>query len=271
MLRINLTEEMIEANLCWECGAILNKALLEETDADEEMPQDISQEATGWYEGKNACELCQKAKAVDMKFGLHLCKKCYEDFEKLLKNDKDAIQRCANEANFPKATVHAKEEIIDLAKRKAGLKSNFTTIGTTASEKKTNNNQGNPKTSENKSSGVVNIVSPTAKKKATYHLSYTKVLSTETKREWIESYASIKRFVYFVWALIGLGIGFAVARFLGYGWDVQMFIFLLLGGTIGGLIGTNKVGSAMMQAIIAEQSIVNEEILKEILDKLYEE
>ena len=252
---INLTEEMIEANLCWECGAILNKALLEESDKDKK----ISREETHWYKGKNACELCKKAKAVDSKFGVCLCKNCYEDFEKILKNDKDAIQMCAQ------------KEIIDLAKRKAGLKSKFTMDGVTVSEKLVNNSQVNLKESKNESSNVINTVNHAAKKKVTYRLNYTKVLSEESKREWIEGYASIKRFGYLVWILLGLGISFVVARYLGYGLDAEMFFFLMIGAVVGGVIGTNKVGAAMMQAIIAEQSVVNEELLKEILDKLYEE
>ena len=67
---------------------------------------------------------------------------------------------------------------------------------------------------------------------------------------------------------MGLGLGFILGRFLGD--NVVMVLLIILGGFIGGVFGTNSVGAAMMKVIAAEQSIVNEELLKEILKRLEE-
>ena len=99
---------------------------------------------------------------------------------------------------------------------------------------------------------------------------YEKVLSTEEKREWIENFVNIKRFVSAGWTCLGLLVGFLFGRLLGYGMDFTMIVFVLLGGFIGGVLGTNSVGAAMMKAIVAEQSIVNEELMTKILSKLEE-
>jgi len=102
------------------------------------------------------------------------------------------------------------------------------------------------------------------------NLKYEKVLSTEAKREWIENFVNIKRFISAGWTCLGLLMGFFFGRILGYGADGIMILLILLGGLIGGVLGTNSVGAAMMKAIAAEQSIVNEELLTEILNKLEE-
>ncbi len=97
---------------------------------------------------------------------------------------------------------------------------------------------------------------------------YEKVLSTEDKREWIANFVSIKRFVAAGWTCMGLGLGFILGRLLGD--NVVMVLLIILGGFIGGVFGTNSVGAAMMKVIAAEQSIVNEELLKKILKRLEE-
>lgn len=94
-----------------------------------------------------------------------------------------------------------------------------------------------------------------------------KSLSTEKQREWISSYIAIKRFTAGVLTLIGLVIGLFWGDYREYDiWGV--LVCTLVGAGIGGVIGVNRVGAAMMQAITAEQSMVQEELLVKILEKL---
>ena len=64
------------------------------------------------------CELCKKKVASQMLFGVHLCTKCRNDFGMVMKNDADMVNKFANEANFPDASVKARNEMINFAKRK---------------------------------------------------------------------------------------------------------------------------------------------------------
>lgn len=69
------------------------------------------------------CELCQMEKATKMKFGVELCEECYDGFDRILKGEREAWLKYADETNFPNATDNALREIVGLAKRKLPHKS----------------------------------------------------------------------------------------------------------------------------------------------------
>ena len=256
------------------------------------------------------CELCQAPEAWDTRFGIQLCQNCLEGFESVMKNDIDAIQKYADEENYPNATENAKQQIISLAKRKLNsgvenLKPRHVEkqekeenrvqpkVEVKPLEQSTQSAQNTGGTTQNTwtSQGTASEKQNTKAKQDTdfakqmfttaqtvqgksvspYRLNYKKVLSDEEKREWIDKYIGIKRFVAGVWAFVGLGLGFVLARILGYGMDLPMVLFVLIGGGIGGALGTNAVGTAMMEAITAEQNIVTEELLTEILNNMKNE
>jgi len=103
-----------------------------------------------------------------------------------------------------------------------------------------------------------------------YYLKYNKTLSTEEKREWIERYIGIKKFVAGIYALIGLLVGILVANVFELGMGGYI-VCILLGCGIASALGTNAVGTAMMEAITAEQSIITEELLTELLNNSQKE
>ena len=107
-------------------------------------------------------------------------------------------------------------------------------------------------------------------KSKTYNIKYRKVLSTEEKREWIEKYIGIKKFVAGIYAVIGLVVGILVAYLFQFGGGGYI-LCILLGCGIASALGTNAVGTAMMEAITAEQSIITEELLTELLNNSLEE
>lgn len=216
------------------------------------------------------CELCRKRSAITMRAGMCLCSGCLNDFENVLMNNTEALRKCANDANFPNASDKAKREIINPAKRKLGL--NVATTTSEALEKEIHIKNGEKEQENKKESGIAQMSqSGMERKMYFYRLKYDKVLSTSEKREWIEDYVNIKRFVSGFYTVLGIGIGFILGRLFEYGWDIEMMVLLFIGGAVGGILGKNSVGTAMMQAITAEQNIVNEEVLTEILNKLYEE
>ena len=101
-------------------------------------------------------------------------------------------------------------------------------------------------------------------------MKYKKVLSTSEKREWIERYIGIKKFVAGIYALIGLLVGILVANVFELGMGGYI-VCILLGCGIASALGTNAVGTAMMEAITAEQSIITEELLTELLNNSQKE
>lgn len=174
-----LSEEMIEANLCWECGKILDESLLE----------NVSESDT----------VEKEEEAPDILSDHHDSVASYKN-----------VQVTSNET--PGKDVKEKKEI----------------------------NKG-------------------------YRLNYEKTLSTEEKKEWIEKYIGIKKFIAGVYAVIGLLIGYFVARICGF--DAGGYVFCcLIGGVIASAVGVNAVGAAMMDAITAEQNIITEELLTELLN-----
>jgi len=99
-----------------------------------------------------------------------------------------------------------------------------------------------------------------------YRLTYKKIMSNDEKREWIENYINFKRLTKVIWSAIGMLLGYFVAKIFSY----ELFgtiLFVLIFGGIGAVLAMNHVGNAVMEAISAEQSLIIEELLTELLNK----
>lgn len=216
------------------------------------------------------CELCGMHEAQDERQKVKLCRNCLRDYEKIMNDDWDAIRTYSNELNFPNASVRAREVIIDYARSRTGIGGKSKSPQEEAAWNYFKNNSNSA--TQNSGAGVKSVSpSNTVVTRQEYRLKYKKTMSTSEQREWIEKYISLKRFTAFMYTCVGTIIGFLIGRAMGYGWDFMMLVLLAVGAGIGGVVGTNSVGSAMMESITAEQSIVQEELLTEILNKMDKE
>lgn len=94
-----------------------------------------------------------------------------------------------------------------------------------------------------------------------------KALTTDSQKEYIYWYTKIKQWTLIGLMLLGLLIGVAVGNILELNTE-GIAGCIIAGILIGGIIGLNHVGSSLMQAISAEQSVIIEEMLTEVLEEL---
>ena len=98
-------------------------------------------------------------------------------------------------------------------------------------------------------------------------VSREKILSSDVQKEYIHYFIKIKQWIAIGMIIIGALIGLFVGNSLEFE-TIGIIICLFLGGLIGAIVGLNHVGSALMQSITAEQGVVTEEVLTEILSEL---
>lgn len=97
-----------------------------------------------------------------------------------------------------------------------------------------------------------------------------KTLSSDAQKEYIHYFIKIKEWMAIGMMIIGALLGLFVGNTLEFG-IMGILICLFLGWVIGAIVGLNQVGSALMQAITAEQGVITEELLTEILNELESE
>lgn len=245
----------------------------------------------------NVCELCNNQNAEDKVEGITLCRNCAVHAKKMFLDDMDATRTLANAVNYPNASENATRKIINYARKRlnltpivfdpskqrsqysGGSKNEEEALEILGYRKKSNDSQvtnEQPSLNENRNSNIVRQENTTAtsnrkaENKKSYSLKYRKVLSADDKRDWIENYINIKRFIAVIYAIIGLVVGYFIAKLFGSG--VMGYIFwICVGCGIASALGTNAVGTAMMEAITAEQSMITEELLTEILNNMEKE
>ena len=188
------------------------------------------------------CELCHDFTELDEFDGVQLCRVCENLVQKMYDDDAEAIRVVLS--NSGRASMKARKKFVTYAqKRMEERRVSATPLS-----------GNNPVTFSEK-----------VENKNFYNMKYIKVLSTSEKREWIERYIGIKKFVAGVYVLIGLLVGILVANVFEFGMGGYI-VGILLGCGIASALGTNAVGTAMMEAITAEQSIITEELLTELLN-----
>lgn len=195
------------------------------------------------------CELCARGTIKESFHGVELCEDCFIGIGKALnENNNESMMKYRKEENFPNATARAKKEIIDVFRQE--YEKNISRV--------TEN-----KNSEKKADSEHGVRYQNAEK---YQLNYKRIISMEEKREWIEDYMSIKRFIKVVYALVGMLVGYGVAKLFAFEVFETIISILIIGG-LGTLIAVNSAGKAVMAAITAEESIITEELLREMLNR----
>ena len=101
-------------------------------------------------------------------------------------------------------------------------------------------------------------------------VSRDKTLSSGVQKEYIHYFIKIKEWMAIGIALVGALLGILSGNILEFD-TLGIIISLFVGLVIGAIVGLNYVGSALMQAITAEQGVVTEELLTEILAELESE
>ena len=101
-------------------------------------------------------------------------------------------------------------------------------------------------------------------------VSREKILSSDAQKGYIHYFIKIKQWIAIGIMIVGALIGLFVGNTLEFE-TIGIIICLVLGWVIGAIVGLNYVGSALMQAIAAEQGVVTEELLTEILSELKSE
>ena len=66
------------------------------------------------------CDLCGQEHAVDMRFGVNMCRSCSEGYNKAMSGDPIFVEKFSDPKNFPDATAAAQQNILLFIAKRAG-------------------------------------------------------------------------------------------------------------------------------------------------------